>query len=272
MNKTMPLVMIHGLFGSQSFYAPNRRIADVDVHTPDLLGYGMLGSTAVEPITLTRQAEHVIRYVRERAGAPCVLLGHSVGGAIAMLAAASAPELVCGVINVEGNFTLEDAFWCRKIANLDAAAWRAEHARLVADPQGWLTNGGIAVTPQRLEWARAVLENQPHQTIQAMALAVVRETGAPGFRSSVRTVVEHGTPLFMLAGERSASGWHAPDWAYAAARSYVIQPEVGHMMMLEEPDEFCRIIAAMVAQIAACPHGGSVSSTAAKSGFMEMKV
>lgn len=268
----MPLVMIHGLFGSQSFYAPDRRIADVDVHTPDLLGYGTLESSTAEPITLAGQAEHVIRYVRERVGAPCVLLGHSVGGAIAMLAAASAPELVCGVINVQGNFTLEDAFWCRKIANLDAAAWRAEHARLVADPQGWLDNGGIAVTPQRLEWARTVLANQPHETIQAMALAVVRETGAAGFLSSVRTVIERGTPMVMLAGERSASGWHVPDWVYTAARSYVIQPEVGHMMMLEEPDEFCRIIAAMVAQIAACAHGGSVSSTAGKSGSVEMKM
>ncbi|MGF6606135.1 pimeloyl-ACP methyl ester carboxylesterase [Paraburkholderia sp. WSM4175] len=251
MSKAMPLVMIHGLFGSQSFYAPNRRIAAVDVHTPDLVGYGALKDSAVEPITLAGQAAHVIRYVQEHVGAPSVLLGHSVGGAVAMLVAASAPDLVCGVINVEGNFTLNDAFWCRKIAGLDATALQAEHARLVADPEGWLKNGGIAVTQQRLEWARTALANQPRETIQAMARAVVAETGAPDFLSRIRTVVERGTPLFMLAGERSAAGWDAPDWAHAAALSYVVQPEVGHMMMLEEPDGFCRIVSGMVAQIAA---------------------
>ncbi|WOD19953.1 alpha/beta fold hydrolase [Paraburkholderia kirstenboschensis] len=100
MSKAMPLVMIHGLFGSQSFYAPNRRIAGVDVHTPDLIGYRALGDSAVEPITLAGQVAHVIRYMQERVGAPSVLLGHSVGGAVAMLVAASAPDLVCGVINV----------------------------------------------------------------------------------------------------------------------------------------------------------------------------
>ncbi|MFM0249031.1 alpha/beta fold hydrolase [Paraburkholderia sediminicola] len=251
MNKATSLVMIHGLFGSQSFYAPNRRIAAVDVLTPDLIGYGALKDIAVEPVTLAGQAAHVIRYVQEHIGAPSVLLGHSVGGAVAMLAAASAPDLVCGVINVEGNFTLDDAFWCRKIAGLDAAAWQAEHTRVVADPEGWLKNDGIAVTPQRLEWARTALANQPRETIQAMARAVVAETGAPDFLSRIRTVVERGTPLFMLAGERSASGWGAPDWAHAAARSYVVQPGVGHMMMLEDPDGFCRIVGEMVAQITA---------------------
>jgi pimeloyl-ACP methyl ester carboxylesterase len=250
MNKSMPLVMIHGLFGSQSFYAPNRRMANVDVHTPDLIGYGALKDDAVKPITLAGQAVHVIRYVQEHVGAPSVLLGHSVGGAVAMLAAASAPDLVSGVINVEGNFTLADAFWCRKFAGLDAAAWQAEHMRLVADPEDWLKNGGIAVTQQRLEWARIALANQPRETIQAMARAVVAETGAPDFLSHIRRVVERGTPLFMLAGERSAAGWDAPDWARAAAISYVVQPEVGHMMMLEEPDGFCRIVGGMVAQIA----------------------
>lgn len=250
-DETMSLVMIHGLFGSQRFYAPSRRIAAVDVHAPDLIGYGALKDEVAEPITLAGQAAHVVRYVREHVGAPSVLLGHSVGGAVAMLAAASAPDLVRGVINVEGNFTLDDAFWCRKIAGLDAVAWQAEHARLVADPEGWLRNGGIAVTPQRLEWARAALANQSRETIQAMARAVVAETGAPDFLSRIRMVVERGTPLFMLAGERSASGWHAPDWARAAARSYVIQPEVGHMMMLEDPDGFCEIVGGMVARIAA---------------------
>ncbi|HEX7935040.1 MAG TPA: alpha/beta hydrolase [Paraburkholderia sp.] len=249
MKKAAPLVMIHGLMGSLNFYAPHERIRAAAVHTPDLIGYGRLKDAREPVITLASQVAHVVRYLDEQVGEPCVLLGHSVGGAIAMLAAQAAPERVRGVINVEGNFTLADAFWCRKIAALSDEAWHAEHARLVADPEKWLANGGIALTPQRVEWAREALANQPRESIRAMARAVVTETGDSAYLARVRSVVEYGTPLFLLAGERSASGWDVPDWVRAVARDYVVRKDVGHMMMLEQPDEFCRIVEEMVVRL-----------------------
>lgn len=249
MKKAMPLVMIHGLMGSLNFYAPHERIRTVAVHTPDLIGYGQLRDVREPEITLASQTAHVVRYLNEQVDEPCVLLGHSVGGAIAMLAAEASPERVQGVINVEGNFTLADAFWCREIACLSDEDWRTEHTRLVADPEGWLTNGDVAITPQRVEWARGALANQPRETIQAMARAVVAETGDAGYLPRIRSVVERGTPLLLLAGERSASGWDLPDWARAVALDYVVQKDVGHMMMLEQPDEFCRIVENMITRL-----------------------
>ncbi|WP_179405632.1 hypothetical protein [Burkholderia guangdongensis] len=82
-----------------------------------------------------------------------------------------------------------------------------------------------------------------------MARAVVAETGDDRYLPRIRSVVERGMPLFLLAGERSASGWDLPDWARSAARDYVAQKEVGHMMMLEQPDAFCRIVENMVARL-----------------------
>ena len=166
-----------------------------------------------------------------------------------MLAAELEPERVLGIINVEGNFTLADAFWCAKIAAMSDAEWSTEHTRRISDPEGWLAKSDIAITPQRLEWARGALANQPAETIQAMARAVVAETGDDGYLSRIRTVVERGLPLFLLAGEKSAPGWNVPEWARIAARDSVVQNGVGHMMMLEDPDEFCRIVEAMVARI-----------------------
>lgn len=43
-------------------------------------------------------------------------VGHSVGGAIAMLCAHTYPDHVRRIVNVEGNFTLADAFWFYEIA------------------------------------------------------------------------------------------------------------------------------------------------------------
>ncbi|WP_031362025.1 alpha/beta fold hydrolase [Caballeronia sordidicola] len=246
MDKATPLVMIHGLMGSIAYFSPDVRMPGVSVHTPDLIGYGSLADTDAGAITLDNQAASVIRYVEEQVGEPCWLLGHSVGGAVAMLVAAKAPSMVRGLISVEGNFTLSDAFWCRKIAALSDEAWCAEHQRMLDDPAAWLQNSGVTLSPQRIVWANDILRNQPRSTIAAMSRAVVKETGSPEFLEHARTVVDNGTPIHLLAGERSASGWDVPDWVKSASLSYEIQPDTGHMMMLEQPEAFCDIVRAMI--------------------------
>lgn len=125
--------------------------------------------------TLRQHAEWVADYVRTRVGRPVCLLGHSVGGAIAMLAASLLPGSVRMVINVEGNFTLNDAFWCRRIA-----------------------------------------------------------------------AMSEGTPVHLLAGERSCAGWDVPAWVRSAADTSTVLTGVGHMMMLEAPGRFCNAVAALL--------------------------
>ncbi|MGX7002141.1 alpha/beta fold hydrolase [Caballeronia sp. KNU42] len=246
MDKATPLVMIHGLMGSIAYFSPDARMRGTGVHTPDLIGYGSHANADANSITLDNQAASVIRYMEEQVGEPSWLLGHSVGGAVAMLVAAKAPTLVRGLISVEGNFTLEDAFWCRKIATLSDEAWSAEHRRMLADPAAWLQNSGVTLSPQRIAWANDILRNQPRSTIAAMARAVVKETGSPEFLEHARAAVAMGTPIHLLAGERSAPGWDVPDWVRSASLSYFVQPDTGHMMMLEQPEAFCDIVCAMI--------------------------
>ena len=246
MDKATPLVMIHGLMGSIDYFSPDTRMDGISVHTPDLIGYGARADADARSITLANQAASVIRYMKEHVGEPSWLLGHSVGGAIAMLVAATAPNLVRGLISVEGNFTLNDAFWCRKIAALSDEAWRADHLLMLDDPAAWLQDSGVTLSPQRIAWANDILLYQPRSTIAAMARAVVKETDSPAFLQHARAVVANGTPIHLLAGERSAPGWDVPDWVKSASLSYVIQPDAGHMMMLEQPEIFSDIVRAMI--------------------------
>jgi len=243
-----PLVMIHGLMGSLAYFSPAARLPDIVVHTPDLIGYGARRDDARAPtVTLAQQANAVLEYLSERVEAPCWLLGHSVGGAVAMLAASAAPERVCGIISVEGNFTLDDAFWCRKIAALTAVQWEAEHREMLADTKRWLTGSDIEPTPDALAWGEAILHNQPPATIAAMARAVVAETGVPAYLERVRGLVAQGVPIHLIAGARSAAGWNVPQWVRAAAASDIVLSDTGHMMMLEAPDRFCAAVHAMIA-------------------------
>lgn len=238
MKSTSPLIMIHGLLGSINYFSPATYLDGITVHTPDLLGYGA-NRSCVETLTLELQAQHVVQYIRTQVGCPGYILGHSVGGAIAMMVAKLAPELIKGVISVEGNFTLNDAFWCRKIAPMKDKAWSEEYEKLQADPQTWLVNSGIRPTGERITWARNILENQPYTTVQAMARAVLRETGSNRLLDSVRAILHKELPVYLIAGEKSNDDWNVPDWVRMSAKDSVILSGVGHLMMLEEPEQFC---------------------------------
>jgi pimeloyl-ACP methyl ester carboxylesterase len=236
-----PLVMIHGLLGSSSYFDPQRLLPDLDVRTPDLLGYGSK-RTIERGIDLHGQADEIVRILREELRQPAWLLGHSVGDAVMMLVADRAPELVRGLISVEGNFTLKDAFWCSRIAALPELEWAAQYGAMEDDPAGWLEGSGIEAIDERIAQAADILQNQPYTTVQAMARSVIDVTGASGYLALVRRVLARGTPLWLLGGELSASGWDIPEWVLVLARGSLVQPKAGHMMMLEDPAAFCAIV------------------------------
>jgi pimeloyl-ACP methyl ester carboxylesterase len=239
------LVLIHGLLGSSSYYDPQAMLPELEVHTPDLLGYGSKRSID-RGIDLHAQAAEIARVLREEVGRPAWLLGHSVGGAVMMLAAQQAPELVAGLVSVEGNFTLKDAFWCAHIAAMPEADWAAEYGAMEDDPAAWLERTGIEASDLRIAWAREILSNQPVETIQAMARSVLEVTGQPAYLEGVRRVLGSGVPLYLLGGELSAAGWDIPEWVLALACRSLVQPKAGHLMMLEDPAAFCGIVGALV--------------------------
>ena len=242
------ILMIHGLVGSMDFFEPHKRIEQADVITCDLPGYGHAVDAPASSLSLANGGRIVAERIRELAPTRVIVLGFSMGGAVATLAIDQAPDCVAAFINVEGNLTMKDAFWSSSIAGMSAQEWEASFSDMRSDLGGWLRRCNIEAMPQRIAWAQQVLAHQPASTVYAMAHAIIRETQPESYLAAVRRISERGIPLHLVAGAKSADQWGIPDDVRHAARSIDVLADVGHFMMLEAPDRFCQLIDRIAAE------------------------
>jgi len=240
MAEARPIIFIHGLFHIlQGFTAAG--LGDRLVMTPDLPGYGSheVGSSE---ISVASAAEYVHGRIRAANCGRAHIVGHSIGGAVGVLLVSEHPEDVASFINVEGNFTLKDAFWSAKIANMPAREVETLIGGYQDDPEGWLKGIGIVPNPERIALAGNGLNAQPAATIQAMARSVVEVTSESSYLDRVRKILERKIPFHLVAGEHSREGWDVPEFVLQQAASFTVQPGVGHLMMLEDAKGFLNII------------------------------
>jgi lipase len=241
-----PVVFIHGIFQMLADLPAARFLAPRPALIPDMLGYRMRASVRPETISLQSQAEDLAVQIAAGGYARAHVVGHSVGGAVSMLLARRHPELIASLINVEGNFTLEDAFWTCKLATMTLPEVDALLQTYQNDAHGWLRSAGIEPRQELVAIATRGLQAQPATTVKAMAHSVIETTSQPAYLDDVDAVLDSAFPVHLFAGERSRGGWHVPESVLRRAASMTVQPGVGHMMMLEAPEEFLRLVSNLV--------------------------
>lgn len=96
-----PVVVLHGLFGSSRNWmtAARRLSSEHRVVAADLRNHGT--SPHAETMSYPEMAADVAETIRQLAVGPVALIGHSMGGKAAMLAALQAPELVDRLVVVD---------------------------------------------------------------------------------------------------------------------------------------------------------------------------
>jgi pimeloyl-ACP methyl ester carboxylesterase len=250
-----PLVLVHGAGTSSAIWdrVTPRLAAERWVVAPDVPGYG--GSPAAGPGFALGEVADDLAAGLDEAGVPSPydLVGHSMGGAIAILLAARRPERVRRLVLVApaGLAALPRA----AAALLGAvAAPFAVARRTLATPLAGsalvrrLALAGVARDGARVPAAdaRAVLASSAGATRIGPGLASAATADLRATLAGVRA------PLGLVWGEHDPVIPPRRIEVIRRARPDVelrIVPDTAHAPMLERPDAFCAALEAVLAQL-----------------------
>lgn len=256
-----PVVLcVHGLGGSAlNWGLLGPRLSDTHrVLAVDLFGHGRSGPpTGSRPDALTADRRLLDRFVREVVREPVVLLGHSMGGVLTILHAATAPETVRRLVvlsppvpGTDGRLDLPIAAKLTFLRLPGVAAAVARKSAALTPEQ---------VVDQQLRQATPHVDRIPADGIAA-AVAETRDRAArPDAaagraqqwaallgtmallarpRTWRRTVAAVAAPTLYLQGADDPLAKADRARALAATRpgwTFEVRPGVGHLLALEDP-------------------------------------
>jgi esterase len=238
------LVLLHGLFGrARNFGTVQQALAaKFRVLALDLRNHGASPHDAV--MSYPAMATDVVETLRERAALPCALVGHSMGGKVAMTVALQTPEAVSRLVVLDiapvpyahGNRAYAAAMEAIPLrAGLTRDAANAALADAVPDPTMrafLLQNLQFGAAP---EWQIGLSE---------IAAALPEIEGWPDLKA-----VPYAGPALFVAGARS--DYVRPEYRpairnmFPTARFATLK-RAGHWVHADDPEGFVGVLQAFL--------------------------
>lgn len=233
-----PLVILHGLLGShRNWRAIAQALArDHRVYAVDLRNHGQ--SPHSERMDYAHLTADVAAFIRDLAVGAVRLVGHSLGGKVAMCVALAEPELVASLVVVDiapvaypdRNAAILQALRALPLAELsDRASADRSLAAAIAEPslrQFLLTN--LVQTADGFQW---------QANLDALAAAGPALSGFPAFGPEMA----FPGPTLFVAGERSpyrVADHRSAIGSLFPATGHVAISDCGHWPHIECPERF----------------------------------
>lgn len=229
-----PIVLIHGAGGTHLHWSPQaRRVPGQRIYAIDLPGHGKSGGVGSQSID--EYARNVVNFLDELKISTAVIVGHSMGSAIALKLALDFPKRVIGLGLVGSGARLRVA---REI--LDGASSAAAFPAVVK-----LVNDmafGSSVSPRLKELAAQRMAEIRPSVLYGDFVA------CDGFDVMSR-LSEISAPTLILCGAKDALTpvkYSEYLRGHIAGARLVTFPGAGHMVMLEQPEPFAKALSDFV--------------------------
>jgi len=240
-----PVALLHGLFGAAAnFGTVQKRLAERHrVIALDLRNHGNSPHTAF--MSYPALAEDVLESLRARNALPCTLVGHSMGGKVAMAAALEAPGAIARLLVADIAPVTYPPVFRAYAAAMSALGLSAELTRIAAD--------------------RALAATIESPAVRAFLLQNLRFGATPGWRIGLDAIaaglqVLEGWPVLdenaylgptlFVSGARSdyIQSEHRPviRAMFPAAR-FAILKQAGHWLHADAPAAFIQTVQGFLA-------------------------
>ena len=233
------LIALHGLTGSGACWTPLARVLEdeYDVVMPDARGHGE-SSAPLDGYRYHDHASDVLGFIEALGLTAPVLLGHSMGGMTAAVAASQLGSALRGVILADPTFiSLE---WQREVYESDVVE---QHRQILsADKRDLLAQSRLR-HPHRSSELIDIIADARLQT-QINAFEVLTPPN-PAYRELIRSI---RVPILLVVGGR---GLVSLETARALQGlnpylSYELIPDVGHGLPYDRPERLGAIVKAFL--------------------------
>jgi len=226
-----PILFVHGLGCAASCDYPrgaaDPALAGRRMLLVDLLGFGFSDRPVNFGYTVEDHADSLVALLRGLELPPADIVGHSIGGSIAIVVAARAPALVRRLVASEPNLDPGGGFFSSPVA--------------AQSEQEYVTRGHTAVVQReasegQIVWAGSLRISAPF-AVHRGSVSLVRGS-VPSWREQLLGL---SLPRTIIFGGNSLPDPDIEGLPPAGVATRVI-PDVGHSMIWENPSAYARAV------------------------------
>ena len=229
-----PVILIHGAGGHYLSWPPQlRRMHDQRIFAVDLPGHGK--SEGLGHHTIGDYTGEVMEFINDLKLNSAVFIGHSMGSAIALMAAIRFPEKVLGLCLIGSGARLRVSPSILQNAS-DPSSFAAAVHLLVAD----------SFSPQTNDRLKELTAQQLDQTRPSVLYGDLLACNAFNVTDQLSHV---SAPAYILCGALDKMvPWKVSEFLrdHITGAQMDITPNAGHMLMLEQPDQTANKLAAFL--------------------------
>lgn len=212
------------------------RLDGVEAHVLTLSGFA--GTKPTRPPLLAKTRHELVRYIRSNRLEDAIVVGHSLGGFIAYWLAATAPDIVGGIVVVDAG---------PKYFAGDESARRLRNTWVLADDEELRLRVRrvfqyMARNRARMERFIPTIAKSDRRTIGDAVYELVKLD----IREQVRGIT---APVLLVLADGGLKHRYRRQAEGIEDLEVVVVPKTGHFVMFDAPEQFVRILTRFIAKI-----------------------
>ena len=236
------LLLVHGLGCSMKYWTclfDAEELSAYRIIALDLPGFGMSEKPDDYDYQLSSQADIVQKFLRTLDIQEFSLIGHSMGGSIAILMTLNQSQTIHQLLVIEPNLKASDAQLSRTIVQYTESAF-IEHyeefrASAIHTVKSWLVN-----------FQQSDLDEYINELLKTTPISMYRSAHSLITTTSDSALIDQfqqlTLPKYFLVGEETVRNRPIPREFQTSDIHAIAVPGVGHMMMIDNPGLFTKTL------------------------------